>query len=488
MSENNVKNQLPDGQVARETNDFSAQEMTGHGSEPPKSPKPATMKGVVITLIAAVVAYVLYAMVLPFDDLANKGLAIAVFIGILWLTEAIHVTATAILVPLVAIFVGIPEFDTKKALASFADPIIYVFFGGFALAAALHVQKLDKKIAYGIIGIAGGHLGRAVIMIFLVTAGLSMWISNTATAAMMLPLALGLLTQVDEVKDRGTFVFILLGIAYSASIGGLGTLVGSPPNGIAAKELGLDFQGWFAYGLPVMLALLPVLLGTMYFVLKPNLNQKVEMTHKEDIPWTNSRILTIVIFAVTAVCWIFGSQLGKALGFSAPDTVIALAAAVAVLMCGLVSWQEVSDNTDWGVLMLFGGGIALSNIMKDTGASKVLGELISSNLAGASVLVVIFVVAAFIIFLTEFTSNTASAALLVPVFAPIGVSLGLPPEILVMVIGIGASCAFMLPVATPPNAIVMGTGHIKQQEMMRVGFVLNLVSIVVVSAIAYLFW
>lgn len=447
-----------------------------------------TLKGIITFIVAAIVAYGLYAFVLPFDDAANKGLALALFIGILWLTEAIYVTATAILVPLIAILIGIPKFDTKSALTSFADPIIFVFFGGFALAATLHIQKLDKKIAYGLISLARGHLGTAVLLIFAVTAVLSMWISNTATAAMMLPLALGLLTQVDRQKDRGTFVFVLLGIAYSASIGGLGTLVGSPPNAIAAKELGLDFAGWMKFGLPMMIAMLPLLLGMMYFVLKPRLNQKVDMSTQEPIPWTTPRILSLVIFAVTALSWIFGKQLGEMFDFAQPDTVIALTAAIAVMTCGLVSWKQVSDNTDWGVLMLFGGGIALSNIMKNSGASAVLGEQISVFLAGAPALLVILVIAAFIIFLTEFTSNTASAALLVPLFAPIGVALGLPPEILVLVIGIGASCAFMLPVATPPNAIVMGTGYIKQREMVRVGFVLNIVSIVLVTLFAYFFW
>lgn len=207
----------------------------------------------------------------------------------------------------------------------------------------------------------------------------------------------------------------------------------------------------------------------------------------ESIPWTTSRILTVVIFLVTALAWIFGKQLGEMFSFKSPDTVIALVSAVAVLACGLVSWKQVSDNTDWGVLMLFGGGIALSDIMKNSGTSAFLGEQIAGALAGAPILLVILVISAFIIFLTEFTSNTASAALLVPLFAPIGVKLGLPPEVLVMVIGIGASCAFMLPVATPPNAIVMGTGYIKQKEMMSVGFILNIVSIIIVTIWAYFF-
>lgn len=445
------------------------------------------VKGIVITAIAAIIAYFLATSILPFEPLVNKGLALATFIGILWLTEAIHITATAILVPMLAIFIGIPEYDTKKALTSFADPIIFVFFGGFALAAAIHVQKLDRKIAFGLVSLAGGHLGRAIVMIFAVTAFLSMWISNTATAAMMLPLAIGLLSHVDASKDRNTFIFALLGIAYSASIGGIGALVGSPPNGIAAKELGLDFMGWMKFGLPVMLVSLPVLLGVMYLILRPNLSHKVNLVH-EDIPWTMPRVLTIVVFAITAISWIFGKQLGEMFGFKSPDTVIALFAAVAVLMLGLVSWKQVSDNTDWGVLMLFGGGIALSDIMKNTGASAVLAEQISGGLAGSSAIIVILVVAAFIIFLTEFTSNTASAALLVPLFVPIGTALGLPPEILVMVIGIGASCAFMMPVATPPNAIVMGTGHIKQGDMMKVGFFLNLAAIGIVTIMAYMLW
>lgn len=445
------------------------------------------VKGIVITAIAAIIAYFLATSILPFEPLVNKGLALATFIGILWLTEAIHITATAILVPMLAIFIGIPEYDTKKALTSFADPIIFVFFGGFALAAAMHVQKLDRKIAFGLVSLAGGHLGRAIVMIFAVTAFLSMWISNTATAAMMLPLGIGLLSHVDASKDRNTFIFVLLGIAYSASIGGIGALVGSPPNGIAAKELGLDFMGWMKFGLPVMLVSLPVLLGVMYLILRPNLSHKVSLVH-EDIPWTMPRVLTIVVFAITAISWIFGKQLGEMFGFKSPDTVIALFAAVAVLMLGLVSWKQVSDNTDWGVLMLFGGGIALSDIMKNTGASAVLAEQISGGLAGSSAIIVILVVAAFIIFLTEFTSNTASAALLVPLFVPIGTALGLPPEILVMVIGIGASCAFMMPVATPPNAIVMGTGHIKQGDMMKVGFFLNLAAIGIVTIMAYMLW
>lgn len=453
-----------------------------------------TLKGWVILIIAVIISYGLY-NILPYDQNANKGLALLVFIGILWLTEAIHITITALLVPVLAVLFAMPmakgdeliPITTQAALATFADPIIFLFFGGFALATALHIQKLDKKIAMWIISMSGGHLGISVVAIFVVTAVLSMWISNTATAAMMLPLALGLLSHLDASRDRKTFVFILLGIAYSASIGGLGTLVGSPPNAIAAKALGYDFADWMKIGLPMMLIILPAMLLSLYLVLRPKLNQKVQFI-TEDIPWTGTRIATMILFICTAIAWIFSKKLTENFGITQPDTWIAILAACLVVMMGTAKWKQVAENTDWGVLFLFGGGLTLSAILKDSGSSLVLGQTLANAFGDASPLVIIFVVATFIIFLTEFTSNTASAALLVPVFAAIAAQMGMPKEILVIVIGIGASCAFMLPVATPPNAIVFGTGHIQQSEMMKVGFVLNIMCIFIVSLFIYWFF
>jgi sodium-dependent dicarboxylate transporter 2/3/5 len=445
-----------------------------------------TGKGLIVVAIAAVISLFIY-NILPYDISANKGLAMLFFIGVLWLTEAVHVTITAILVVVIGALIGLPDFDAEIGLQSFANPIIYLFFGGFALAAALHVQQLDRKIALKILSMSGGNLRNAVFLIFGVTAFLSMWISNTATAAMMLPLALGILTQVDREKDRGTFVFVLLGIAYSASLGGLGTIVGSPPNAIAAKALDIAFVDWMKFGIPMMLVLLPLLLGAMYLFLKPNLNRQVTLNEDEPIAWNKPRVLTIIVFIVTALSWILSKQIGAALNIDDVDSIVALLAASAVVSLGLVSWKQVSDNTDWGVLMLFGGGIALSTVLKVSGASLVLGQAVANGLSSAPLIVVVLAVAAFIIFLTEFASNTASAALLVPVFAAIAEQMGMPPAVLVMIIGIGASCAFMLPVATPPNAIVFGTGLIKQTEMIRVGVILNIISTFVVGLWAYFF-
>lgn len=453
-----------------------------------------TLRGWIIIAIAALVSFGLY-QVLPYDDNANKGLSLLLFIAILWLTEAIHITITALLIPVLAVALGMPSdtggelsaITTKTALSTFADPIIFLFFGGFALATALHVQKLDRKIAMWIISMSGGNLGIAIIAICAVTAILSMWISNTATAAMMLPLALGLLSHFDVEKERKTFVFILLAIAYSASIGGLGTIVGSPPNAIAAKALNYDFADWMKVGLPMMLLILPAMLFSLYIMLRPKLNRRVEF-NAEVIPWNRERILTMALFVVTAVAWIMGKKVSDTFGISQPDSWIAVFAACMVVILGVATWKNIAENTDWGVLMLFGGGLTLSAILKDSGSSLVLGQTLADVLGDTSPFIVITIVAAFIVFLTEFTSNTASAALLVPVFAVIGDQMGLPKEILVIVIGIGASCAFMLPVATPPNAIVFGTGHIKQSEMMRVGFVLNIFCIAIVSMFIYWFF
>ncbi|KPN70825.1 DASS family sodium-coupled anion symporter [Neisseria sp. 83E34] len=442
-------------------------------------------KGLLITIIAAVISAIVY-MILPYEDTVNKGLSILCFVAIMWFTEAVHITVTALMVPILAVLFHIPEMDTKQALASFADPIIYVFFGGFALATALHMQRIDRKIAVWLISLSRGNMLVAVLLIFAATAFLSMWISNTATAAMMLPLALGLMDHLDKEKDRKTFVFVLLGIAYCASIGGLGTIVGSPPNNIAAKALDLDFAGWMKLAMPMMILILPLMLLSLYVILKPDFSKRVQVK-EEHIPWTLHRIITIIIFIVTAAAWIKSGTLKEKFGILHPDSFIALCAAAAVVVFGTVRWREVARNTDWGVLMLFGGGIALSNLLKHSGASAVLGQEMATAFVLAHPFIVVLAVAAFIIFLTEFTSNTASAALLVPIFGSVATQMGLPKEVLVMIIGIGASCAFMLPVATPPNAIVFGTGLVTQKDMMRVGILLNLLCVLLVGIWAYFF-
>ena len=322
-----------------------------------------------------------------------------------------------------------------------------------------------------------------------------MWMSNTATAAMMLPLAMGILSRMDREKEHNTYVFVLLGIAYSASIGGMGTLVGSPPNAIVASNLHLTFSDWLWYGLPVMIILMPLMIGTLWIVFKPKLNMKFEQSF-EKIEMNQQRILTLVIFGFIALCWIFSGQinplisglLGLQKNIASFDSVVALLAAIIICSTGVANWKQIQENTDWGVLMLFGGGLTLSAVLKDSGASKILADGIVFLVQDQHYYLIGLLVATFIIFLTEFTSNTASAALLVPIFISIAQSLGIPEIGLALIIGLGASCAFMLPVATPPNAIVFGTGCVEQKEMVRAGFVLNIVCVLVIATVGYFFW
>ncbi|WP_386693387.1 MULTISPECIES: DASS family sodium-coupled anion symporter [unclassified Lonepinella] len=446
-----------------------------------------------IILLLDIVLFFILLNVLPFDPKANKGLALLAFVAILWLTEALHVTITAIIIPILAIGLGLVT--TKNALVAFADPTIFLFFGGFALATALHIQKLDRLIANRIMALARGNLFVATLYLFSVTAFLSMWISNTATAAMMLPLAMGVLSQLDREREHGTYIFVLLGIAYSASIGGMGTLVGSPPNAIVASQLHLTFADWLWYGLPVMIVLMPLMIGTLYIVFKPNLNVKFSQKF-EQISMTKDRVITLLIFVVVALCWVFSSSINPMLAgllglegkIASFDSVVALLAAVLIVVFNVASWKQIQDNTEWGVLMLFGGGLTLSAVLKDSGASKIMADGIVFAIQGGHYYIIGLVVAAFIIFLTEFTSNTASAALLVPIFISIAEALGMPPIGLALIIGLGASCAFMLPVATPPNAIVFGTGEVKQSEMVRVGIILNLICVVAIATFGYFFW
>ncbi|WP_407505631.1 SLC13 family permease [Vibrio parahaemolyticus] len=437
-------------------------------------------------LNANILLFIILFNTLPFEPQVVTGISILVFVAILWLTEAIHVSITALLIPMLAVFLGV--FNTQTALNNFSNSIIFLFLGGFALAAALHKQKLDQALADKVLLIARGRMSVAVFMLFGVSAGLSMWISNTATAAMMLPLVLGVMTKLDAKKNHNTFLFVLLGIAYSASIGGIATLVGSPPNAIAAAEVGLNFTEWMKLGLPISLILMPIAILVLYIMTKPDLSHKFELDHKP-VEWTNGKMVTLAIFLLTVTLWIFSKPINTMLGgFAKFDTLVAIGAILLLGASRAVEWKDIEKTTDWGVLILFGGGICLSNVLKATGTSVFLAHSLTGFLEQAGVLLTILSVVAFVVFLTEFASNTASAALLVPVFATIAEALGLSPVILSALIAVAASCAFMLPVATPPNAIVFGTGHIKQKEMMRIGFVLNIACIGALTLFAWLFW
>jgi sodium-dependent dicarboxylate transporter 2/3/5 len=418
----------------------------------------------------------------PPPDTLRAGLALFVLIGALWMTQALHLSVTALLVPLLAVLAGL--MDLRTALASFAHPIIFLFLGGFALAAALQRQGLDRALAVAVLRLAAGRRDAAVALLFALTALLSMWISNTATAAMMLPLALGLLSDKDGPGERA---FVLLGVAYSASIGGIGTLVGSPPNAIAAAQAGIGFAEWMRIGVPLVLLLLPLMAGVLFLMLRPRLSAQTQLRAEDAVPlpWTRAQRVTLIVFGLTAAGWLGATPLGRALGITADvDSVIAVAAIVALVATGALGWPDIERRTQWGVLLLFGGGLALSEVMATSGASRFMAGALTAALQDAPTLLLLLAVVAFVVFLTELVSNTASAALLVPIFLGVAASLGLPPPLFAVAIAVSASCAFMLPVATPPNAIVYATEQVPQATMMRCGLVLNGVCIVVITAMA----
>lgn len=389
---------------------------------------------------------------LPGDATLNAALTLLLVVAVLWLSESIDVTLTALLIPVLCAWQGL--LPLPLALAYFANPVIFLFLGGFALAAALQAQQLDRYLADGMVRLAGGQLRYAVWLLFAVSALLSIWISNTATVAILLPLVLGLLAQAGA-TDARTASFVLLGVAYSASIGGMGTLVGSPPNALAAAYSGLQFVGWLRFGLPVMLLLWPLML----------------------------LVLTLLIFALTVAAWIGSAPLGKALHIADMDTWIALSALVLLGFSGNVSWRQIEQQTEWGVLLLFGGGLCLSAMLQRSGASAFLAAELLTLFAGWPAWVTLLALTSFVVFLTELTSNTATTALMLPLFVPLAPALGLPPTAMAALVALAASCAFMLPVATPPNALVYATGRVPQRDMLRAGLLLNLLCSVLLAGL-----
>ena len=414
----------------------------------------------------------------------KKGLILLEFGAVFWITEALPLPVTSLLIPVLAVLLGVS--GVKEAFSSFAHPIIFLFFGGFALATALSKYSLDKLIAFKIVSLSRGSFLLTSLLIFVATAFVSMWISNTSTTAMMLPLALGLLGA--AAGDERVKHFLLLGVAYSASVGGIGTLVGSPPNGITAAELGMGFTDWLKVGLPVVFILLPLLFIVLYLYFRPKVKGRVEFEEFE-FKMGRRELLVLTAFGVTVLGWLFSKPLSQALGVNKYfDALVAVVGVALLFAFRLVNWREIEEGTDWGTLYLFGGGISLSHFLKVTGGSKFIAGALIDFISGLPVFLLILSATLFMIFLTELMSNTATAAIFIPILISAASSLNLPPHLLALPAGVAASCAFMLPVATPPNAIVYGTGFIKQGSMMRVGVILNLLFGFVISLFFYLLY
>jgi len=413
----------------------------------------------------------------------RTGLSIFALVAWLWISEALNISVTALLIPVLALATGL--LPAKQAFANFASPVIFLFMGGFALAAALQKYTLDKAFAARMLSLSRGNPLGAILLLFLVTALLSMWISNTATVAMIIPLALGLLSGRDSKTEAPLFIFVLLGVAYSGNLGGMATLIGSPPNAIAASAAGLSFREWLNWGVPMFLLLFPIAIGTLYLLLRPRFGTELTLEHQyQPMHW--QRYTVIFIFFATALGWVLSAPLSEWLGVARGfDSMIAVVAIVLLTGSGCLKFEEFVAKTNWGILILFGGGLTLSSLLQVSGGSAWLASGFTDQLPADNPWLLLVIVCLFVVFLTELVSNTASAALLVPLFISVAANLNLSETGIAVVIALCASCAFMLPVATPPNAIVFASGFVPQRRMMQVGLVLNISIALVIASIGW---
>jgi sodium-dependent dicarboxylate transporter 2/3/5 len=437
---------------------------------------------------------------------AWRTAAVGLFMATWWITEAVPIPATALTPLLLFPLLGI--LPIGAAAAPFANPIIFLFLGGFVIALAMERHGLHRRIALSIAGMLGVRPPMLVLGFMTATAFLSMWVSNTATAVMMLPIGLSVVQLVkpdagDGPMDFNFAIALMLGIAYAASIGGLATLIGTPPNALLAafmlESYGVEvgFAQWLVVGLPLVIVSLPLtwlILTRLVFPIRireiPGGANAIRNELARLGPITRAESSVAVIFVATALLWITRPLLDAFLpGLS--DTSIAIAAALAMFVVPvslregefLMDWAT-AERLPWGVLLLFGGGLALADAVTRTG----LAEWIGAALAGLQtwpLLLIIVLVTTVIIFLTELTSNTATAATFLPLIAPLAVGLGENPFILLVPAAIAASCAFMLPVATPPNAIVFGGGYVTVPQMARAGIWLNMLFIVLITILVY---
>jgi solute carrier family 13 (sodium-dependent dicarboxylate transporter), member 2/3/5 len=440
-----------------------------------------------------------------------------------WMTEAVDIEVTSLLP--IALFPLFGIASIARATAPYASDVIYLFLGGFILGLAIERWGLDRRIAFFTLRITGPRPGAMVAGFMAATAFLSMWISNTACAAMMVPIAISVIDLVlrsrsgkglrdsggipQECADERNFaVGLLLAVAYSASIGGIATLIGSPPNGIASRFIAqaydtqISFLGWMAFGMPFTLVFLPLAWLILTRILFPVSFREVEggremiaAEYAKLGPLQRGEKVTLAVFAGAAFLWIFGGLLrdlqlaGIQPLAGLTDSGVAMLAALALFVApadrerGLraMDWGT-ARKLPWGVLILFGGGLSLAAAVEANGVSAFIGHA-TRGLAVLPPLALLLAVVTITVFLSEVTSNTAQVATMTPVLAAMAPGLGLDPKALVVVCALGASSAYMMPVGTPPNAIVFGTGLIRMPQMLRAGFVLNVAGIVLITAL-----
>lgn len=439
---------------------------------------------------------------------ANAILASTIWIAVWWISEAVHISVTSLL-PIV-LFPLAGGLDLKTTTAAFGHKYVFLYVGGFTIALAIEKWNLHKRIALTIIKLIGTDVTKIILGFMLATAFMSMWISNTATSVMMLPIGMAIIAQLKDnpstiANENAIFgKALMLGIAYSASIGGISTLIGTPPNlvlaGVVEEIYGIEvtFQQWIKFGMPISVILLSicwVYLTRFAFTFKQKsfpggaaeINRQVnalgQMSHEEKV--------VLGVFVVTAFLWVTRSYLQNFLP-ALDDTIIAIASAVALFILPasvgngkIMTWPE-AVKMPWGIILLFGGGMALAAGFQSSGLAEWIGGQLTS-LKGLSVVILLFILITSVNFLTEITSNLATTAMLLPILAPMAMALNIHPYMLMVAATVAASCAFMLPVATPPNAVVFGSGYLRIPDMVKTGIWLNIISIFLILGMVYFY-
>ncbi len=473
-------------------------------------------------------------------DLSADGrvvAAVGTLMAVWWMTEALPLSGTALL-PIV-LFPPLTALSIDDATAPYADPIVFLFLGGFLIAIAMQKWNLHRRIALLTLRRVGTQPRRIVLGMMIATAFLSMWVSNTATTLMMLPIGISVLSLVvenshrgggrapgaeetaealhdgasvsDLVEDKDVKLFgvaLLLSIAWAASIGGLGTLLGSPPNAIVAgylsSELGTDigFLQWMLLGVPIVV----VFIGLAWLIVTrlvfrfqldeiPGGDELIDSQIRDLGPMSRGEKIVLAVFAGAAFLWIVPGVLSNidAIASAAPwlgtfdDTVIAIGAGIVLFLIPAddkgtmtLAWSDAEKGLPWGVLLLFGGGLSLAGAVASSGLDQWFGQQVG-GLGALPIVLLLFAVVVIVLLLTEITSNTATAATFIPVLGGVAVGIGVDPTTLLIPAALAATCAFMLPVGTPPNAIVFGTGTVKIAEMVRGGAVLNVTGAVLIT-------
>lgn len=428
-----------------------------------------------------------------------SAIAIASLMVLYWIFEVIPIYVTALFPLIFAVPLGV--LDTKLLAECYGHNIVFLFFGGFVLSLALEKWDVHQRVAEMIIRTIGNSKSRILLGFLVSTALLSMWISNTATALMMLPMAVAVIEKIPTKQHSRFPLYLLLAIAYGASVGGMATIVGSPPNAamvglLDSNELVTDkvsFMDWFAIGLPVSIVMLILIYLFFYLKLGKERKTKLEELTFERIPWTANQIRVLLLFLLVVILWSFKAFIEPWLGIKYGDEVPAVLGAILLFIVPskekgkmLLEWKDTRKMA-WGILLLFGGGMALAKMMEVNGVIVALAEVFEKY-QGLSIGAIILILVALSTFGTEVMSNLALVQVMVPLVAVFALNSDNYSVIqLCIPVTLAASCAFMLPVSTPPNAIIFSSGKVTVNQMAKVGFVLNLAGIVVITLFSIFF-